>query len=522
MKKAILLARVSTKRQEDEGLSLKKIQVPKLKEYAHENDLTIVKEFIFQESADHKIRKKFNEMIAYMRKHKDVKAIVSYRVDRITRNYRDAVAMDDLRLEYDKELHFVYDRLIIHRKSVGRDITDWDTKVYLAKQFLNRLKEDAVNTAKYKLSRGELPGPAKFGYQNTELEDGRKWVIPDPFKSQILLSIFEWYASASFSMLEIYKKIKSEYDYNLSKSRICDILKDPFYRGDEGQIMYDGKEYPHQYDEVVSKELFDKAQVVRESRGKKRFKYAGKPFLYRGLLTCSTCGCTITPEEKHKKLVDGSVNRHVYYHCTQYNGKHGASWLTEDDLTEQFAALFEGMHIPKDELEDIVNTLKQAHKDKSHNHRQMLTHHQGEYDKYENRIERMYEDYLDGSITKDYYEQKRKEYRAKQKQHLEKINRLQFADEQYYLTVSYLVELASRAKELFLRSEPTEKRQLLKLVLRNQKLEGKKVRYSLNYPFDKVLFYANRSAWLRASNSNKPASPFMIAPTAPTAAVGKD
>ena len=42
MKKAILLARVSTKRQEDEGLSLKKIQVPKLREYAHENDLNIV------------------------------------------------------------------------------------------------------------------------------------------------------------------------------------------------------------------------------------------------------------------------------------------------------------------------------------------------------------------------------------------------------------------------------------------------------------------------------------------------
>lgn len=44
----------------------------------------------------------------------------------------------------------------------------------------------------------------------------------------------------------------------------------------------------------------------------------------------------------------------------------------------------------KDGLEEIVNTLKQAHKDKSHDHRQMLTYHQGEYDKYEKRIERKY------------------------------------------------------------------------------------------------------------------------------------
>ena len=34
----------------------------------------------------------------------------------------------------------------------------------------------------------------------------------------------------------------------------------------------------------------------------------------------------ITPE-KHKGF--------VYYHCTQYNGKHGAKWLREEAITEQ-------------------------------------------------------------------------------------------------------------------------------------------------------------------------------------------
>ena len=59
--------------------------------------------------------------------------------------------MDDLRNTYGKELHFVYDRLVIGPKTVGREITDWDTKVYLAKQVINRLKEDAHISIRYKL-----------------------------------------------------------------------------------------------------------------------------------------------------------------------------------------------------------------------------------------------------------------------------------------------------------------------------------------------------------------------------------
>lgn len=99
MKKAVILARVSTLRQEKEGLSLKDIQLPILREYAQENGLEVVREFVFSESADRKIRTKFNEMIEFVKSKTDVEAIIAYRVDRITRNYRDAVLIDDLRSE---------------------------------------------------------------------------------------------------------------------------------------------------------------------------------------------------------------------------------------------------------------------------------------------------------------------------------------------------------------------------------------------------------------------------------------
>ena len=56
----------------------------------------------------------------------DTLAIISFRVDRVTRKYRDAVIFDDLRLEYEKEIHFVDDRLVLTSKTIGRDIQDWD------------------------------------------------------------------------------------------------------------------------------------------------------------------------------------------------------------------------------------------------------------------------------------------------------------------------------------------------------------------------------------------------------------
>ena len=440
--KAVILARVSTLKQEKEGLSLKDIQLPELRDYAVKRDFEVVKEFVFSESADYKIRKRFNEMIEFVKASDDIKVIISYRVDRITRNYRDAVKIDELRLDYGKEIHFVYDHLVINKDSVGRDIQDWDLKVFLAKQYLNRLKEDAINTAKFKLSKNEYPGKAPYGYKNITRDDGSKWIVINEEEAEVVEKMYQWYSTGSYSMLEVRNKIKEVFALDFSKGKIDFILKNPFYCG---TMLYDGQEYSHNYDRVIDEELFDKVQDIKAGFNKKRFKYAGLAFPYRGLIKCADCGCLITPERKIKK--SGKV--YHYYHCTQYNGKHGAEWLTEDDLTKQFVSVFDKLQMPQDVVEDIASSLKSSHKDKSEFHQSLLNRYQSEYKKYENRIERAWEDKIDGSITESYYEKKRKEYRAKQKAINKKIEKLQFADEEYYITSSYLLKLAENAGRLF-------------------------------------------------------------------------
>lgn len=103
--------------------------------------------------------------------------------------------------------------------------------------------------------------------------------------------------------------------------------------------------------------------------------------------------------------------------------------------------------------------------------------------------------YLRG-ITESYYSKKREEFRAKQNEISDRITRLGFTDEEYYLTSEYLLQLAHRAYDLFMSSEAKEKRQLLKLTLQNLKLEGKKVDSELIKPFDKVFACAGSQSWL--------------------------
>ncbi|MDO9333847.1 MAG: recombinase family protein, partial [Dehalococcoidales bacterium] len=316
-------------------------------------------------------------------------------------------------------------------------------------------------------------------------EDKKKWVVIELFEAKIVQKMYEWYSSGCFSLLEIKTKLKKEFNLDFSKGYVDFILKNPFYAG---SIRYNGQEYPHNYDCVISRELFDEVQRIKSGYMKKHSKFAGLPYLYRGIISCATCGCMITPEKKKGK--------YVYYHCTEYYGKHKADYIREEELTGQFARLYKSLQIPPDVIDQITSTIRESHQDKTQFHRTMLQSYQSDYKKYESRIEKMYEDKLDDRITDSFYDKKREEYRLKQQELRGKISRLGIADEEYYLTSEYLLQLANRAYDLFLSSEAEEKRQLLKLTLQNLKLNGKKVDFELVKPFDQVFACTSRQSWL--------------------------
>lgn len=63
--------------------------------------------------------------------------------------------------------------------------------------------------------------------------------------------------------------------------------------------------------------------------------------------------------------------------------------------------------------------------------------------------------------------------------------------ETYYVEASRLLELASRAYELFEGSEDSKKRELLHFLLQNSKMKGDKLIPTLQMPFDAILSQQN-------------------------------
>src|SRR3989338_6763998 len=95
---AVLYARVSSKDQEQEGYSIP-AQLKLLKEYAQKEGFDIAREFIDVETAKQAGRTSFAEMVGYIKDNRSVKALLVEKTDRLYRNFRDYVTVDDLMQE---------------------------------------------------------------------------------------------------------------------------------------------------------------------------------------------------------------------------------------------------------------------------------------------------------------------------------------------------------------------------------------------------------------------------------------
>ena len=89
-----------------------------------------------------------------------------------------------------------------------------------------------------------------------------------------------------------------------------------------------------------------------------------------------------------------------------------------------------------------------------------------------------------GWITLDKYEKKAYELKQKQYELENKLHKITQADEEFSITLIKLLDICSRAYELFEISKVEQKRQLINFVLLNLQLRGKKLEFEIKKPFD--------------------------------------
>lgn len=99
------------------------------------------------------------------------------------------------------------------------------------------------------------------------------------------------------------------------------------------------------------------------------------------------------------------------------------------------------------------------------------------------------------SITQAEYDKKAQELKRRQHDLNAQLQDHAEANDNFSNTLIILLNLASRAHELFRSSRPEQKNQLLRYVFSNLRVDGRNLDYSMRSPFDLLANTAERPLW---------------------------
>ncbi len=474
----VFYCRVSSKEQEETGYSLPS-QEKLLKEYLERKGFNTLKVFSVSESASGaKQRKIFAEMMEYMTKH-NVKNLLVEKVDRLTRNLKEAVVAGDwLDEDKDRKIHFVKQNLILHKEAKSDEKFRWDIEIVLAKKFIANLSEEVKKGQAEKLAQGWLPTRPPIGYK-TIGDKGHKIHVIDKEVAPFVKKVFELYASGNYSMEALRQKLYSEGFRTRSgkkpaKNRIEDILNEPFYYGAMrwNKVLYvEAKQEP-----IITRELFNKAQEVRNKKlAPSKSKHN---FQFKKMMKCGECGGTITAE------IQKGI---IYYHCNHYNECTQKPYTTEEELETQLFGVFKFFeNITKEEAEQIKAKIKLNHAQETEYKENTLKTLNARYVQLQSRLDTLYNDRLDQKISSDFWDKKREEVNKEQLEIQEQISRIKNEETKYFEIWLNILDLAFRAREICKKRSPEERRTLLSHMFSNLMLKDKIVLPLLKRPVEVI------------------------------------
>jgi site-specific DNA recombinase len=474
LRRAVTYARVSSKEQEKEGFSIP-AQLKLLRDYAAAERLTIAHEYVDVETAKQAGRANFGEMIAYLKAHANTRVLLVEKTDRLYRNLKDWVTLDELDLEF----HFVKEGVVLSRDSRSSEKFMHGIKVLMAKNYIDNLSEEVHKGMQEKAEQGIWPSYAALGYRNVAGPNGKRLIEPDPEFAPLIVQLFEWYATGTLSLREVARKARAEglcfrkSGNPLPLSTVHRMLRARIYMG---EFEWNGRVYQGSHQPIVSRELWQWVQDVLDGRHAKRHRRAKHEFAFSGLIECGHCGCAVVAEIKKQ--------RYVYYHCTGYKGKCDEPYVREEVLEQQFADLLGRLTFDDEVLDWVREALRQSQADEKRDHEQAIARLQAQYDRLQNRLHVMYVDKLDGRIDTAFFDRMSAEWRAEQGRCLQLIEQHQSADQSYLEEGVRILELARNSRRLFEKQEPREKRRLLNFVVSDCTWQDWKLAPALRQPFD--------------------------------------
>lgn len=262
------------------------------------------------------------------------------------------------------------------------------------------------------------------------------------------------------------------------------------------------KHYPHIYEPIITKEIFDQCTAVRKSWNRKPFKWGGIDFMLRGLITCGTTGKVVSCETKRRKNADGIIHETVY--LGPWNPKNPTKkvYIKEDEIIKQIEEIFKSLYIEPETLAKVIEYVKSSADNERIYYKTRITELNKELTRIKTKLDKLMDFFLEDKITEEEHERKREELTSKRTRILMELEEHNNADDSFNENMINVLQVAANAHKTFKVSINEKKRKLIKLVLSTLKLNGRKLEFTLRPPFDEFVKNTEIGEWWARQDLN--------------------
>jgi len=497
---AVIWARVSS-REQREGYSLD-AQLRATRGKAEREGWQVVREFVVAESAKRGAeRVAFNQMVQWVRKNackESIGAIVSHKLDRVCRNMRDAVRMQELEDTCGVKLAFVDNEF----GPGAAGSLSFNVMAAVSQYYSDNLRQEVLKGKDEKVCQGWLPCGAPYGYMN--VQDRDEPIQPHPEQAQAVIRAFELYSAGNVTFELLSEQLKAEgHIYrpshpSFTRTGLSYILNNRFYIG---EIIWHGQNYPGKHRPLVDRYIFGVCQDILNGKNRRAAKV--QDALTGGLFTCLYCGSFVTAERIRRKLRNGGVREHFYYRCA--NNQPGSDhprvrWRAEavesaiaaDLDTMRFEDAEQAIWFRRSLLAAISDVDGQRRRQRS-----ILLKRQTELT---NQQERLLSIYMSGDIDAGTFQNKSTDLKGQLAELEKSLQRCRDMDFSCGDKVIAAFDFTQRAAELWRGSKMDKKRRILEAVSLNRTLSDTTLCVQKRKPFDilakRPSIQSNRGDWI--------------------------
>ena len=399
-------------------------------------------------------------------------------------------------------------------------------------QYSQELKMNVVDGICKSMERGMYPsGRPIYGYRSVGRKENRRFEF-DGKKADYMLEAFRLMATG-FYQNSSYKRLKKDLDEKFPDIRetpkakkLGEMLRNPFYSGD---FIYAGEFHkgdPSVHPALVNRVLWNQVQEVLSGKRKTRSGKKDLPYLQllkcsgrildeNGALTDKICGCSITGEEKRKRLKNGTIRNHyIYYHCSNTTSRcsqrdtvymknlRGKISYDQDEVEKLFEPIFDSFSITTEMAEKLIQLLWDEHFLEVKNHKDTSSELKERLVQIQTKLERAYQDKMDGNLSSEMWIKLRNNWEAEKHEIEVRLATLGSSNGEDIHKAVELIELVQHIGIIYKNATPEIKRRMLELVSSNLCLADASIGFEIKKPFDFLRQTAFSINWYAHGDSN--------------------